>query len=278
MNNSSQHPSSSHPAMGASYAVDLPVFQGPLDLLLHLIEKQELDINEVSLVAVTDQYIATINRLDDLDPGSISDFLVIASRMLYIKSRNLLPAPQPTSDDEEDDPAQALIRQLIEYRQFKEVAQSLQQRTEDGLRLYTRVAVNTANAKQRNQQTGADSSHKLGLEPVALSTLQKALQRALQRIPKDPPMPKVKTYTITVAEQIENIRQQIQFEINQQISQQGLQSKTLPFDALLSKNYTRLEVIVTFLAVLELIKLREVSVAQEDMFEEIVLTPIVQSE
>jgi segregation and condensation protein A len=106
-------------AFGAAYPVRLPGFEGPLELLLQLIEKEELDISTVSLVAVTDQYVQSIEQLTNREPGELADFLVVASKLLYIKSRALLPKPQPTAEDEEEDPGDTLLKQLLEYRQFK---------------------------------------------------------------------------------------------------------------------------------------------------------------
>lgn len=245
--------------LGSGYPVSLPAFQGPLDLLLHLIERDELDISEISLVAVTDQYLQTIDTLEKIEPGALADFLVIASRLLYIKSRALLPQPAPP-DDEEEDAADALVRQLIEYRQFKEVAGRLRQREEEGLRAYVRTAPRP------------DLEKRLDLSDVDMDKLNRALRRALARIPTDPPMPRIKTYTITVAEQIDNVRSLI-------LSAQGNgvdgQPTRVPvsFTDLLSRNRSRMEVIVTFLAVLELIKQREIDAVQDLTFGDIALVP-----
>ena len=174
----------------------LPAFQGPLDLLLHLIEREELDISEISLVGVTDQYLRTLELLEELEPGAIADFLMVASRLLYIKSRMLLPKP-PSDDDEEEDSADDLLRQLLEYKRFKEVAEQLRSREEAGLRVYVRTAPRPA------------LERRLDMSDVDLADLNAALQRALERIPSDPPMPRVRVYAITVAEQIDNVRSYI---------------------------------------------------------------------
>ncbi len=243
-------------ALGSAYPVSLPDFQGPLDLLLQLIEKDELDINEVSLVAVTDQYLQTIEAMDEeLEPGGLADFLVIASRLLYIKSRTLLPKAPMDDEEEEEDSADALIRQLLEYRLFKEVAGQLRTREEEGLRAYVRLAPRP------------ELERRLDLSDVDMDKLQRALRRALARIPSDPPMPSVKTYPITVAEQIDNVRSYI---FSAQRRQQGA-GEGVSFTELLSRNQTRVEVIVTFLAVLELIKQRELLAEQTNTFGEIML-------
>ena len=88
--------------LGAAYPVHLPIFEGPLDLLLHLIEREELDITEISLVAVTDQYVQAIESLEEIEPGALADFLVIAARLLYLKSRSLLPKPRPPEEEDEE--------------------------------------------------------------------------------------------------------------------------------------------------------------------------------
>ena len=95
---------------------------GPLDLLLHLIETQELDITAISLMTVTEQYLQTLAQLEEIEPGALADFLVVASRLLYIKSHHLLPKPRPPVEDEEEAGGDTLVRQLLEYRRFKEVA------------------------------------------------------------------------------------------------------------------------------------------------------------
>jgi len=243
--------------LGAAYRVSLPSFQGPLDLLLQLIEKEELDINEISLMVVTDQYLRTITQLEEIEPGALADFLVIASRLLYLKSLSLLPKPQPVEEAEEDS-ADALIKQLLEYRRFKQAAALLQEREEQGLRVYVRTAPKP------------DIERRLDLSNLDLHKLHMALHRVLQRMPNDPPMPRVKSYPITVAEQIENVRTYVQQRQQQQ--HPGADVTPLTFATLLSRHATRLEVVVTFLAILELIKQHELVAEQEHTFGEIILT------
>lgn len=240
--------------LGSAYPVSLPAFQGPLDLLLHLIEREELDISEISLVGVTDQYLRTLALLEELEPGAIADFLMVASRLLFIKSRMLLPKPS-SDDDEEEDSADDLLRQLLEYKRFKEVANQLRSREEAGLRVYVRTAPRPA------------LERRLDMGDVDLADLNAALRRALERIPTDPPIPRVRVYAITVAEQIDNVRSMIQ----EATRGEGQGARGVSFVELLSKNQTRVEVIVTFLAVLELIKQRELVAVQSNTFGEIAL-------
>jgi len=248
--------------LGSAYPVHLPLFEGPLDLLLHLIEREELDITEISLVAVTDQYIKAIESLEEIEPGALADFLVIAARLLYLKSRSLLPKPRPPEDEDEQADAEALIQQLFEYRQFKAVAEGLRLREEAGLRAFVRLA------------PPPQMERKLELAEVSVDKLAAAVQKALRRIPSDPPKPRVHTYPITVAEQIEVVRQRVR-AINIRPDSAPLRFAALRFVDLLSESKTRIEIIVTFLAVLELIKQREIVVEQEDVFGEIVLRAAV---
>jgi segregation and condensation protein A len=236
--------------LGAAYPVTLPTFQGPLDLLLSLIEKEELDISEISLVTVTDQYLTTIRQMHEREPGALADFLVVASKLLYIKSRALLPKPRPPAEEDDEDTSDALLMQLLEYRRFKEVAAGLHAREVLGLHTYVRIAPRPALERP------------LDLSNVDVTKLHAVLRRVLQRISVGPPMPRVKSYPITVAEQIERVRMRIR-------QSSGVR---LPFVDLLGEQSTRLAVVVTFLAVLELIKQREVVAWQEETFGTILLT------
>jgi segregation and condensation protein A len=241
--------------LGAAYPIRLPVFEGPLDLLLHLIECEELDITEISLMAVTDQYLQAVENMEEIEPGALADFLVVAARLLYLKSRRLLPQPRPLLEEEEEDPGDALLRQLLEYRRFKAVAAGLRQREEMGLRVFVRVAALPG------------FERRLDFENVDLQQLCTAVQRALHRIPVTPAVPRVRTYAITVAAQIEVVRQYISR------AQNGGSPVPVHFAQLLDQAQDRMAIIVTFLAVLELIKQQEIQAEQGELFGEIILVP-----
>jgi segregation and condensation protein A len=247
--------------LGSAYRVELPAFQGPLDLLLRLIETEKLEISQVSLVVVTDSYVKTLEQLEEVEPGALADFLVVASRLLHIKSLSLLPQPRPKDEEEEEDAGEALVRQLMEYRQFKTVAALLKQRQELGLRAYIR------------SEAAPQLEKRLDLSNVDLAKLQAAMRKALQRLPNEPQLPTLKTYTITLAQQIENVRQMMR-QLHASVLAAAVQPPTLAFSELLGRSHTRLEVIVTFLAVLELIKQGELTARQENVFGEIVLETV----
>lgn len=234
---------------GAGYPVSLPIFDGPIGLLLHLIEREELDITEVSLVAITDQYLRAIESIQDIEPEALADFLVVAARLLYIKSRGLLP--QPEEEEEEEDQGEALIQQLLDYRRFREAAGELRLRASIGMRTTGRGAP-------------PQLERRLDLSSLTIEGLAAAARRALLALPESPATPTIRTYAITVAEQIETIRKRIR-------SQAMGRENGLTFSGLLSESRTRLEIVVTFLAVLELIKRREITAQQNETFGEIIL-------
>jgi len=238
--------------LGAAYPVRLPVFEGPLDLLLHLIEREELDITAVSLVAVTDSYLQALRTLETIEPGALAEFLVVAAKLLYLKSRSLLPQPSPPEDEEEEDPGQALVRQLLEYRRYKEVAQGLQARQEAGLRAFVRTA------------PPPHLERKLDLADLTVERLAMAVHRALERMPSSPPSPALQGYRITLAEAMDRVRDRLRCRAPEPHT-------GLPFSAFLAECRTRREVVLLFLAVLEMFKQREILVEQAEVFGEIFL-------
>ena len=231
------------------YEVKLAVFEGPLDLLLHLIEREELDITKVSLAQVTDQYLEYISLLEELNAEVLADFLVIAAKLLLIKSEMLLPRPpRAPEEEEEEDVGDELARQLIEYKKLKEAALELRQREEMGLRAYVRVAPLPKLEKP------------LDLEDVSLGDLVEAVRHALDVRPPIPSVAKVVApLTVTVAEKMALIEERLE------------RQRRVSFNHLLAQAASRLEIIVTFLAVLELIKLNGIEVQQERLFGEIVI-------
>jgi len=229
------------------YEVRLPIFEGPLDLLLHLIEQESLDITKISLAQVTDQYLDYISLLEELSAEALADFLVIAAKLLLIKSEMLLPRPPGApGEEEEEDIGDELAHQLIEYKRFKEAAGGLKQREESGLRAYVRIAPPPRLDKP------------LDLEDVSLADLVEAVQRALNVRPPRPPVSEVVTpFTVTVAEKMTFIEQKLE------------RQRRVSFNQLLDQATSRQEIIVTFMAVLELIKLKGIEVRQDRLFGKI---------
>ncbi len=229
----------------SSYTIDLPSFAGPLDLLLHLIERQELDITAISLANVTDQYLNQIEQLKQNRIEQLIDFLVVAARLVQIKSRALLPQTPVIieGEEEEEDPAEALIRQLKLYKRFKQAAGWLQRREEQGLRTYLRVA------------PPPKLEGRLDMSGVTVDVLLTAVRDALFRVEdQEKSVAIIQPRRITIEGQINRLRQRANAGI------------TFNFTDLLSTQTSRVEISITLLAVLELIKRQEIVATQMEMF------------
>ncbi len=234
------------------YQVELPVFQGPLDLLLHLIEREKLDISAISVAQVADQFLAQVRQMDQVDADVLADFLVMAVRLVWIKSRLLVPRPPEPDEEEEEDPGEALARQLQEYKRFKKAASALRTLEERGFHTYLRLA------------PPPELEKRLGIGEGSLNELLAAAQAAFAAAPARPqevPEGMVVPFTLTIHDQMEHIRRALS------------EHRRVTFQGLLRHAGQRMEIIVTLLAVLELIRLRQVIVTQPQPFGEIHIEP-----
>lgn len=232
---------------GAGYKVATPIYEGPLDLLLQLIERSELDITSLALAQVTDQFLEYIHQIQIQETGEVSAFLVIAARLLQIKSEALLPLP-PIREAGEEDPGEALAQQLIAYKRYRQIADLLAFRENQGMRTYLRLAAPV-------HIDGTLDLSGMGL-PELIQAAKQVFEQARQKDSLD---------TVVTPPRI-TIREKI-FQISRQLHQQ----KKLSFFKLLSLNVTRLDIVVTFLAVLELIKRQFVQARQTELFSDISL-------
>ena len=238
-----------------SYHVSLSVFAGPLDLLLHLIERDELDITAVSLAQVTGQYLEYLTQmqsaLDEAQGDALADFLVVAAKLLWIKSRALLPKP-PAPERDEEDPAEALAQQLREYRRFTLAALALRQREEAHQPMYARAAL--APVLLRPPGPGEGN----------LAALLKAVQRALVSLPPTQPAGTIVTPLLfTVHDKITLILARLDALTPA--------SHGITFGELLETANSAVEIVITLLAVLELMKRRQARVEQESLFGQITI-------
>jgi segregation and condensation protein A len=227
------------------YRVQTPVYEGPLDLLLDLIERAELSITSVSLAMVTDQYLSYLNSQEQLKADEISAFLVIAAKLVQIKSEALLPRPSERKHGE-DDPGASLVEQLKLYKRFKQIGAWLWERQEKGLHTYLRVA------------PPPKVEAKLDLSNLTLEGLLNAAETAFAR-----GRAKRALGTVIAPPRV-TIREKIEL-----ISQTLKKIQRASFRGLLADKATRIEVVVTFLALLELIKRYRITAHQEDLFGEI---------
>jgi segregation and condensation protein A len=232
--------------------VKLPVFEGPLDLLLYLIKKDELDIYDIPIEQITSRYLEYLRMIKMLDLEVAGEYLVVAATLVYIKSRVILPHDQRPLEDEaeEDDPRWELVRQLVEYKKYKDAAFELSQCLAKQENTHRRGGVVKPDAS-------ADGS--LPFDKVGLFDLLAVFQKVLSRASKDEDLRDIFEDRFTVSDKIQFIQEQI------------TQRSRLVFEELFTDGATRTEIVVTFLAVLELIRLRQIDVAQEGPFAPIEL-------
>ena len=239
----------------------LETFEGPLDLLLHLVDKSEIDIQDISIHEITDQYMEYLQSMQELELDITSEFLVMAATLLSIKSNQLLPKPPvmewedyPEYEEEEYDPRGDLIRKLIEYRKYKGIAEHLRDREEERSLIFSKEPEDLSSYMQETVVNPVEGLHVQDL----ISAFQKALRKAARR-----------TQVATIHRDEISVKDRIR-DIVSLFRPSGRGSK-LMFTNLLHQEMTRHEIVVTFLAVLELMKLKQVRCYQEKLFEDIVI-------
>jgi len=220
--------------------VKLEIFEGPLDLLLHLIKKNEVSITDIPIATITEQYLATIELMQSLNLDVAGEFLVMAATLIHIKSRMLLPPGEEEDEEEEGgDPREELARRLLEYQRFKEAAEELEKRDV----LKRDVFVRPAEVPEEVEPGG--------FEGVSLFDLISALRHVLERFPKE------RIHEVTL-ERI-TVREKMNFLLDD-LHRRG----KIIFQSLFETAASRLEVVVTFLAMLELVKIRAIRILQEE--------------
>jgi segregation and condensation protein A len=236
-----------------AYKVKLDIFEGPLDLLLYLIRKEELDVLDVNIERITKQYITYIDTFKMLNIDLAGEFIVMAANLMYLKSRTLLPRPvqPPDADEDEDDPRWELIRQLIEYKKFKDAAGFLARRQLQMENVFPAVPEVPVSA-----QTVTPS----GLPEMGIFDLIRAFQKVLVRFQKEEiGLHEIVDDKFTVSDKIDTLLRTV------------LPGEHIVFLSLFQEASSRDEVIVTFVALLELIKLRQFRVTQNHLLGEITL-------
>lgn len=249
------HPSAPSDRVFTGHPVKLPIFEGPLDLLLYLIERDEIDIFDIPIEHITNQYLEYLAQLESLNLEVAGEFLVMAAQLLEIKSRMLLPQQeqQPEEEEEVGDPRAELVARLLEYRRYKHVAEELKARAEVQRFVFARGDVLATNGNG----DGHDERPHLMLNEVSAFDLWAAFQNVLNRA-KEPPSGEVVRPRFTVPQRMAAIAAQLRWA-----------TEGISFVGLFDEGATRVELIVTFLALLELIRLRRARVVQERLFGEI---------
>ena len=241
----------SHPSSHPIYAVKLDGFEGPLDLLLHLIQKEEMDIYDIQISKITDRYLEYINLMEQLDLDLASEFLVMAATLLQIKSQNILPKNDAKSEHYIGNQEQ-LVQQLLEYKRYKEAAQVLDKYAERRTTIYNR-------SSKLHSELDGTRTYEIKATLFDLLTAFKNINDRAAQVDMDDEYEMVEEEKITVEEKIAYIESQLEH------------SDQLLFDDLFPLTSSKLNLIVTFLAVLELIRLGTIVTVQTGLFESIYL-------
>jgi len=224
------------------YNIKIPVFEGPFDLLLHLIRENKLDIYDIPIALITRQYLEHLEMMKELNLEIAGEFLVMAATLIYIKSRMLLPPDEEVPPEEQEDPRNELVQRLLEYQKFKEAAADLKNRESEWLKTFYRDPISESEEEEKE----------LYLFDLNLFDLLGAFKKLLDKAPPD--VIEITRETLTVKDRMSNIMEMIEGE------------DAIRFEALFEEGSTRIQLIITFVALLELIRLGLVRAYQEKEF------------
>lgn len=240
-----------NPGYRSIFRCRLPVFEGPLDLLLHLIRENKIDIYDIPIVEITRQYLLYIELMKELNLDIAGDFLVMAATLIHIKSRMLLPADEEAPEESAEDPRDELVKRLLEYQAFKESSVQLRQREELWKNVFRRPLPDM-NDCLFEEEPALIEANVFDLITAFQKLLDQAPQLAVE----------ISRETLTVADKINYIIERIGKE------------EAIQFEALFGTDYTRMNLIVTFLALLEIVRLGLARIFQESAFVKIwILNP-----
>jgi segregation and condensation protein A len=229
------------------YKIKLDIFEGPLDLLLYLVKKDHLNIYDIPIAQVTQQYMAYLELMQLLDLNIAGEFLVMAATLMQIKSKMLLPAEPAQEVEEEEDPRQELVNRLLEYEKFKEIAENLRQREVTQQEVFKRPKIENIAEPGLETETYFEAS---------IFDLINAFSKALENVPKEVFYEVIKD-EFTVEEKIHQILHLLLVRSSLRISELFVQAKN------------KIEIVVNFLAILELIRMKEIVAFQKEQFQEI---------
>ena len=241
-----------------SISIKLQAFEGPLDLLLHLIEKNKVNIYDIPIVSITDQYLNFIKQMENKNLDIMSEFLVMAATLISIKSKMLLPKKEKTEEDSEIDPREELVERLLEYKKYKFICNELKDKQMDAQRVIFKESSIPDEVKNYEEKIPVEKL----LADIDLSKLYKIFKNVMKK----------------QVDKIDTIRSDFgkiereEFSINDKIKyikNLSQTSKVLSFKELLEKTSSKQEIIATFLAILELIKMGLIQIKQENNFDDI---------
>jgi len=234
-----------------SYKIKLEIFEGPLDLLLYLVKKDHLNIYDIPISKVTDQYLAYIELMRLMDLNIAGEFLVMAATLLQIKSKMLLPAEENQALEEEEDPREELVRRLLEYEKFKEIAENLRQKEASQQEVFKRAKPEVLNELPQEREAVYFEA--------SIFDLISAFSKALEEVPREAFYEVIKD-EFTVEEKTHQILHAL------------LVNDSITISELFKQAKNKIEIVITFLSILELIRLKEIVARQKELFAEIEIT------
>ncbi|OHE56104.1 MAG: hypothetical protein A2Z47_14590 [Thermodesulfovibrio sp. RBG_19FT_COMBO_42_12] len=235
--------------MEETYNIKIPAFEGPFDLLLHLIKENKIDIYDIPIALITGQYLQYIEMMKDLDLEIAGEFLVMAATLIHIKSRMLLPPDEEIPSEGQEDPRRELVQRLLEYQTFKEAALSLKKREDDWMKVFCKEPVS--------------DGEEISLFDISFFDLLDAFKRLLDKAPPD--VVSITKETLTVKDRMSVIMEMLEGK------------EVIRFEEIFKEGITKIQLIVTFIALLELIKLGLAKAYQERDFGNVwVINPAKQ--
>lgn len=243
-----------------SLAVKLEVFEGPLDLLIHLIDKNKVNIYDIPIVTITEQYMEYIEAMEKKDMDVMSEFLVMAATLVNIKSKMLLPRDETISEEEHEDPRRELVERLLEYKMFKYVSDELKDKQIDASKIMFKDSTIPHEISNYKEEVDLDEL----LSDLTLSRLQSIFDSVIKRqVDKIDPIRsdfgKIEKEEVNLVDKIWHIEEY------------GKKHGRFSFKRLLESQSTKMNVIITFLGVLEMIKMGRISISQHNIFDDIII-------
>ena len=237
--------------------VKLNVFEGPLDLLLHLIEKNKVNIYDIPIVTITEQYLEYVNNMEEEDLDVMSEFLVMAATLIKIKSKMLLPKDEEDPEDEED-PREELVRRLLEYKMYKCMANELKDRQLDAGKVWYKKKDIPDEVLAYEEPVNLEEL----VGDIRLSDLNRIFQSIMKR--QEEKIDKVRSKFGKIEKEEVSLEEKMDF-----LTDYATSHKHFSFRGLLTASSSKVEVIVTFLAILELMKTGKLTIVQEHIFDDI---------
>lgn len=249
-----------------SISIKLEAFEGPLDLLLHLIDKNKMNIYDIPITLITDQYMEYINAMEEKDLEIMSEFLVMAATLIHIKTKMLLPKEEKVTEEEEEDPRRELVERLLEYKMYKYMSYELKDKQIDADKVLYKKPTIPEDIKDFKEEVNIEDL----LGDLTLDKLHRIFQSVIKR-QNDKIDPIRSKFGKIEKEEIPLSKKLLE------IMNYGLEHRTFSFRTLLTKQSTKMDIIVTFLAILELMKIGNISIVQEEVFGDITLTYLKDS-